>query len=89
VEPNTLAQVRASVASLDESVRQTLDTNLRAMVALIRFYGAEPILLDPEDDGGARTVRRQVGRDLGVRVVSTDGVNRAALAGGLRAALAR
>ncbi len=89
VEPNTLAQVRASVASLDESVRQTLDTNLRAMVALIRFYGAEPILLDPEDDGGPRTVRRQVGRDLGVRVVSTDGVNRAALAGGLRAALDR
>jgi len=80
--------VRSGVEAADAATARILDANLRSIVALVRFYGAEPILLDPDDDRGARGVRQQVGRDLGVTVVTT-GRGRDELAAGLRKALGR
>ena len=78
--------VRRGVEAADAATARILDANLRAIVGLARFYGAEPILLDPDDDPGARTVRQQVGRELGVTVITT-GRGRDELSTGLRRAL--
>lgn len=88
VDLGVFGAVRRGVEAADAATALILDANLRAIVALIRFYGAEPILLDPDDDRGARAVRQQVGRDLGVTVVTT-GRGRDELSAALRKALGR
>jgi hypothetical protein len=88
VDRALLAKVRAGLEAADARVARVLAANLGAAVELIRFYGAEPVFLDPDDDPLARAARRQVGQALGVEVVST-ARGRSALAEGLRQALGR